>query len=86
MANAFCYVLALLRFVEASYFTALLHSEGEREGHCLASGHCWQEKTSAEFGFGGKFGGDTGTRDARNGKLTGSSKNLNPFIPMDVFL
>ena len=72
--------------MEASYYTVLLHSERERERHHLASGHCWQEKTTAEFGFRGKFGGDTGTRDAQNGKLTGSSKNLNPFIPSDVFL
>ena len=72
--------------MEASSFTVLLHSEGERERHCLASGHCWQEKTTVKFEFRGKFGGDTGTRDAQKGKLTDSSKNLNPFIPVDVFL
>lgn len=72
--------------MEASYFTVLLHSEGERERHCFDSGHRWQEKTTAQFGFRGKFGGDTGTRDAWNGKLMGSSKNLNHFISTDVFL
>lgn len=39
-----------------------------------------------EIGFREKFGERTGTRDAENRKLSGSSKNLNPFIPMDVFL
>lgn len=71
--------------MEASFFTVLLHPKGEREGHRLVSGHCWREKTTAEFGFRGKYGGDAWTRDAQNGKLTGSSENLNPFIPMDVF-
>lgn len=41
--------------MEANYFPVLLPSEGEREGHCLASGHCWQEKTTAESGFRGSL-------------------------------
>lgn len=40
-----------------------------------------------ETGFREKFGGGRANRDAmRIEKLSGSSKNLNPFISMDEFL
>lgn len=90
-------------FLEASYFTMVLHSEREtpspdvtqkikhsktnRNGThpCRGALPClWSllagEKTTAEFGFRVKSGENTGTRDAQNGKLSGSSKNLNTFF------
>lgn len=97
-------------FLEASYFTLVLHSEketlspdGHTENKTQQNKQKWQtsapwsaalplvtagrRKNTAEFGFREKSGENTGTRDARNGKLCGSSKNVNPlFFLMDVFL
>lgn len=57
-------------FKEASYITVVLHSEGQRKR--LDLGRSLVE--AQELGM------------LRIEKLSGSSKNLNPFIPVDVFL